>query len=831
MTRFTIDSNKPIPELELSLHRPDGTQIENLTDAYDRTGTFKFGDFKELEITIPKYVHRKHQKVKYKPFELARDKYLVKATYGNMFSEYLIVTKIKKSKSAMPVKQLSLKSRQYELNNKIIRTVESGSRTVDELINIAVTSTNWTLDHVDTEFLNQKRSFDETKITSLNLLYKIAESFGGVLSFDTFNRTVSIYTPENMQYDYGLSASYGKYIKSLEDQTDAESVITRLYVYGKDGLSISDVQPTGNEYIEDFSHYLKGYEVDNNGNVISSSPYMSDGLCQAIIDYNNLIQSKQAEYDSLIEERQPFMEQLNPLLDDMEELQEEYEKILDDIDTAKANEEDTNELINNLNNKQSEIDDKQVEIYAIEEEMSDIQDAIETIHNELSEENNFTSEQLKEKEIFVVEDVWEDNRYTVVEELYNAAVKKLNANKEPQRELKFSLIQFLKVIDAQNDWDRIGLGYVFRADYEPLDVEFKSIISEMKIGFDSNSLDLTVSNVVYSDSKEKFAELIYNNAVSTSNKLNKNESKWNESSEKTTELDKMMQENIELTNKKIVAGADQSVTVDRRGIKIRNPKNEEEVIILQSGVIALSEDGSETWGTALDAKGIRAEKILGRLLAGENLVIENDGGTVRIDEDGIDVINGNIAIINNDGQSRVIINPIDGIRIQKNDGNAWVDSFFADESGDLSISGNFYVNGGEVNWSNVNKPTYTSDDIDALPADSPKISKLSDTGQYTGNVTPSQVESGSFGNKTFTDGTFNDSEINNSDISNSNIENNESIDNITYLMHLFSDEFHLENVDNNTYTTVKPGLITIADSNNNLELKPDGVYVNGVKEV
>jgi len=252
----------------LSLHKPNEEQVGSLSDAYNRRGTFSYGRYNELQITVPKYVERKHKRIPYKEFELIRDKYLVKATYGGLFSEYLIVTKMHKSKhDGMPIKEVTLRSRQYELNGKILRNLEALSYTPEEIIKLGLQGTNWTVGHIDSEFnepneegLRPRRSFDETKITSLNLLYKIAETFGGTLEFDILNSTVSLYKPENAELDYGLRASYGKYIKTLDEDIDAESVVTRLYVYGKDGMSINEVNPTGQSYIEDFSYYMQGFK-------------------------------------------------------------------------------------------------------------------------------------------------------------------------------------------------------------------------------------------------------------------------------------------------------------------------------------------------------------------------------------------------------------------------------------------------------------------------------------------------------------------------------------------------------------------------------------------
>ncbi|WP_337020031.1 phage tail protein [Oceanobacillus massiliensis] len=826
----------------MSLHKPSGEQVGNLVDAYNRDGAFKFGQFNEISFTIPKYVERKNKKEINKNYAKIRERFLVKATYGDLIDEMLIVTGITKVKGNIPEKEITLKSRQFELNSKIIRLFETGSVNVNSAINQALRNSGWSLNHIDAELLSRRRTFEENKITVLNTLYKIAETYGGILQFDTFNKTVSLYKPESLERDLGLNARYGKYTIDASEESDAETVITRLYVYGKDDLSIDSINPTGAEYIEDFSYFMQGYETDNEGNVISSSPYMSDGLCQAIIDFSTLVESKDIEYNNLTSKRQPYIDQMTVLNEEMATLQEEYESLLDDLDNARANEEPTNDLKQQRDSKQAKINNKQSEIDTVQSSVDLINADIEVIYEELSLENNFTPEEIDEREAYILEDLFEDARYTVIEELFQAGKDSLTVNNSPKRDVSFSLVQFLQIVEAQKDWDKLGLGYVIRMNYEPLDIQFKALITEFSIGFDEKSLDLTVSNVTYKNPQKQLADMLYSSAVSTSNKLDANSSKWNESSNKTTQIEAMLQNDHDATKQKIVAGSDESVTVDGRGIKIRNPKYPDDVLVIQSGVIALSNNNAEDWDTAIDANGVRANKVVGRLLAGENLIIENEGGSFLVTADGVDIVNGNLAIMNNDGNSRVIINPVDGIRIQRKEGEAFIDSFFADEIGNLHISGTLNMNGGTIDWNNVEKPTYTVEDLDALPADSPIISKLSSTGQYTGSITVGQVEnalstdstilnylnqygiytgdietsqikSGSLEGKTFSNGTFN----------NPNLQFSMT----GYLMSLFDNQFEIKDTTNNITTLVKAGNISISDSNDLLEIKPNGIYKNG----
>ncbi|AIF45415.1 phage tail protein [Virgibacillus sp. SK37] len=687
MNRFTINKNKPIPKLELSLHKPNGEQVGNLVDVYDRSGNFSFGQFNELELKIPKFVERKHEKVRYAEYDKIRERYLVKATYGNMFDEYLMVTGIEKAKNGMPYKKVTLKSRQFELNGKKVRDFDTGSITLRTALEKTLINSGWSIRYTDIDFFNEKRSFEEKNISKLNLLYKIAETFEGILQFDTINKLVSIYKQENLELDLGLMASYGKYTINASEESDSQAMVTRLYVYGKDGLSIDTINPTGSEFIEDFSYFMQGYETDDNGNVVGSSPYMSDSLCQAIIDYDKLVKSKESEYKAYVQEKEPYLNQLKILNEEMDTLNEELQVILDNLDNAKAGNESTAQLQIDENNKRNEINNKQQEIDNVQSNIDLIDAEIELIYQELSLKNNFTPEQIKERENYIISEIFEDNRFTVVEQLYLAGIDKLKENKVPKRKIDFTLVNFLNAVECQRDWDKLGLGYVIHMDYEPLDIEFKAMITELKIDFDGKKLDLVVSNVRHTDGAKSLVELLYNNAVSTSAKLEANKNLWNESADKTTQMEKIIQGEYDAASRRITAGINEDITIDRRGIRITSPKFPNEKIVIQSGVIALSKNGAKDWQTAITPNGVVAETIFGRLLAGQNLVIENEGGSFLVDADGVSIVDGNLAITTTDNKSRIILNSVDGIKIQKKSGSNWVNMFYADSDGNLHFSG------------------------------------------------------------------------------------------------------------------------------------------------
>src|SRR5690606_1962205 len=94
----------------------------------------------------------------------------------------------------------------------------------------------------------------------------------------------------------------GKYLESFNVTTNAEEIVTRLKVYGKDNLTIRSLTPTGANYLEDFSWFIYPFERDSNGNVLQSSDYMSDSLCIALDDYNKKLENAQGAFKTYTEQ-------------------------------------------------------------------------------------------------------------------------------------------------------------------------------------------------------------------------------------------------------------------------------------------------------------------------------------------------------------------------------------------------------------------------------------------------------------------------------------------------------------------------------------------------
>lgn len=287
-----IELNKKPQKPELFLCKPNRQTIGKLKEAYNIQQKLRLGNINELTFELPTQIDINGTLQKNPHTDLIKGRYLIKLVNGGS-KEWYIITKPTSSadekKDSIVYQCFSLP---YELQDKDIRIYSVTSYNATHVLTDALSNTLWTVGYIDADFDLKYRSFDVSKITVLDFVLQIAETFKALIVWDTENRTVNFYNPNNYGTNRGLIISYQKYLKSIQREDDFDGVCTRLKVFGKDNLSIQRVNPTGTDYIEDFSYFIYPFQRDANKNVLQHSDYMSDGLCNALLDYNDLVNSK-----------------------------------------------------------------------------------------------------------------------------------------------------------------------------------------------------------------------------------------------------------------------------------------------------------------------------------------------------------------------------------------------------------------------------------------------------------------------------------------------------------------------------------------------------------
>ncbi|MBD8839499.1 phage tail protein [Paenibacillus sp. CFBP 13594] len=329
-----IDRKKKPIQPQYFLAKPNREIISKLSEVFDDGIDVKLNDVSELSFSLPYFIDKHHKLKPNKNVELIKERYLIKVVTG-IKVEWFIVNDISDNLDDSDVMEVKCYSLVRELSDKLIKSYEVESYGADKVIEdmLRLGNTIWNVDYIDADFKLSKRAFEFPSSTVLEAIYSIAEVYNAIVTFDTDARTLSMTKPELTGINMGLTVSYGKLMKSMSRNRSSEEMVTRLSATGKDGLGINKVNPTGQNYIENYGYWIYPFERDANKTVISPSHWMSDSLCHALLDYEALVESKTGLFKQYLEELEGYETQLNQLKIDLNKLQQD-EKVVQEVTLA-----------------------------------------------------------------------------------------------------------------------------------------------------------------------------------------------------------------------------------------------------------------------------------------------------------------------------------------------------------------------------------------------------------------------------------------------------------------------------------------------------------------
>ena len=138
---------------------------------------------------------------------------------------------------------------------KAIANFDTSNNKLDETIRLAIAGTGWIL--VDSG-ITKRRTVRLTNTNALEVLREIRKVFSVDFRYDAINKKIYVY--EKFGEDKGVYFSDELNLKSLSIPSDTYDYVTRLYPYGKDGLTIAEIN-NGKEYIENFQYSNKIIEL------------------------------------------------------------------------------------------------------------------------------------------------------------------------------------------------------------------------------------------------------------------------------------------------------------------------------------------------------------------------------------------------------------------------------------------------------------------------------------------------------------------------------------------------------------------------------------------
>ncbi len=758
-----------LPELTLEIAKPNREVIGYAENIYNRKQIIKLGQINEISFTTPYTIEKDYTPIKNPLISKLRSQYHIKATFGEQ-TEWFIVSNLNTSYTddGSSYLNVQLKSLGYQLKNKKIRTwagvlingeYRKESLNAQQVLENILSTSAWSIGYIDSEFLTTFREFDFQGTSALDAVFNIAETFGAIIKWDTINKTISLIMQENAGVNKGFRISETNYLKTLEKEELSDEIVTRLHIYGKDGLSINNINPLGTDYLEDFSYYFQGFERDDNKNVISPSLYMSNGLCSALLDYQEAIKANEGKFKEYLDLKTQLLEEIIPFSNEIFKLETELKTILDVIDVKNSQGLDVSFELSEKERVTDEIKGTQHEIDVRNDVINDTDVNILNLQSLISIENNLTAEQIIELDDYISEETWEDQNYTSENDLFKDAQKVFEDLKKPKEIITTNIINLFKILDGKQDWKKVVIGDRFFIEYERLGIDVETQLIELEIDHDGTAINVTIANTKDIERDEdKLSKILYG-SISTASTVDMSKYKWNQISSVQTDVSDILNNTWDANKREIVAGVNETVTINGRGITVTDSDDPLKYIRITNSVLGMTNDGGNTFKTGITPEGIIAETLLGKITITEQLFIENVAGKYSFTQDGMVIDGGSITITGglpksqldpsfaddlvelnkdytngiridseygllvtrSDDKTRAIFNATDGFKFQSKSGTNWRDDFYYDIANTrLVLNGELNATEIKLNGSSVlteNKLKISGTTIDKISTD------------------------------------------------------------------------------------------------------------------
>lgn len=811
-----IDLVKKPVKPRLFLARPNREIIGRLSEAYQIQHDMKLTSLNEMTFSLPYFIESHHKRIRNPNIDKLRERYLVLVKLGSQDEWYMVINPTDSMDPDKDVKTIHAISLGYEIADKNIRYLQLESKNMKEALNAVLAETLWSIDYMDADFELTYRDFEFSSVTALEAVFQIVEKFNAVIRWNTIDRTISLIKPEYTGINKGLKFKYGQYLKNLSKESKADEMVTRLKAFGKDGMSMESVNPTGQNYIEDFSFFIYPFARDPNRNVLKSSEYMSDSLCHALLDYSDLVESKKGQFSNLLKQKEQLISTRSTKEAELNKLKTDLTKIIDtrtlqQFDnqmwfekftyhgsaTSKSFQirpyysyallckvsDATNITVSVNGSVQSVIsgqwavigklkqqtsasvqisgsssstevfiqvaniteheylsvedsriidkysqDNKEMQIALKENELNTVNAQIESVNHDIKVlmdmiaiENNLTSEQLQELNPFIITREFADDNYIDPYDLYKDAQEKFEELRKPQMVINIDIVNFLEIVTEQRNWHKLVLGDDVTIEYERIGIKVTAKIIEISYDHESSSINLTIANVKdISDDHKKFEKFIQK-GINTSATVDFNKNKWTKTIYRSGEISEILDRFWNKVTNEINMASNEFVTLDQTGLTIIDPNDPMRFLRATHGALALTRSGGLRYETAITADGIIAERLLGKILLTERVVIGDDDNILEIhgarakitdlcDREvmkfGLVAENPNqFGILLNryeseDCDSKTIINRVmmdrdDGFTIERRKGTGFDKTFYTSLDGDLYMKGNFQAGEGE----------------------------------------------------------------------------------------------------------------------------------------
>jgi hypothetical protein len=711
-----FDFNNHADRPSIFLCNPNKSPIHSLGLCVDPKLTLRYNGLSEFKFSIPeKVLNSNNEYVTIPAYGFIEPKRIVHIDNVG----YFIITDVEEDmgNQEVDIKNVTCKSKEYEMSYKKFNAFTGTYFLYDplqpnkSLMTIVLSKLKgWTLGTIDSSFNAKARTFDVTDNNVYNFLMNdVSTAFDCIFMFDTINQVIAIRDKNNATFDTNVFMSFDNLIKNVSLNTFSDELITALNVYGAGDLDIRTVNPLGLATIYNFDYY-------------KNLNWMSQGLIDAIDTWESLIEIYRPIYASVLTSLKDFYANILILEIQLAEKIAEYDA---QVGVQKARIEgglpivDINAIINI---KSSEITALKNAITAEEANVVLYKGQLISISDDiLGFEVNFTSDQLTELHPFIIESSYINENFIVTDLMSNADIQTeaetlyqqglviLERLSQPRYEFSMDSVNFVFLKEYLHFTNQLQLGSLVTIDVEKSN-SIQTVLLEVEINYDKpDDFKLTFSNRLRLDN----AGYIFTDLFSESIKAGVDNvvhgadwGDWNNNYKDNVST--FINSALDASVNALMSSTNQEIVINENGLRGKKFISEDnyglEQIWLTNNLIAFTDDAWNTAKAALGkitapdgstVYGLVAGAIFGNIIATNKLVIKNEALNFEVDALGATLSNATFTITN--GSNQILLNPDDGIKIQKSlGGGIWEDQFFVDIDGNINFAGK--LTGDAVNF-------------------------------------------------------------------------------------------------------------------------------------
>ena len=614
-----IDKTVQPKDYNLILCKLSGEQLQELYNIENFETKKYHANIDEISFDVPLYrMESDGTKVKNELFDLVDGSMLVLVDN----SKYFILTKpeIKaNNETGETYKSVLGFSREYEFVHRKLSGYHGVSRLLydytnakDEngleigFLNYIEKTTSWKIGYINRDLLLKYRELNFSSVTYLQAFQEVQKTFGCLFKYNTTDKIIDVYEVMQLGKNQGLYISDYNFINNLNQTINYDEVVTRLYLYGRNNISVQSINITGLPYIDNFSFF-------------KNTKYMSQSLIDALDDYEDYLETKEGIFSG-------YLTQLNTLNDilatkriELADLITELKLIESDLDVAIASGQSTTTLKQQQTAKINQINNKQLEIENVMAQIDAVHININNLGADVSLNSHLTEEQAIELDQFIREDEYRDSNYTEdnLEEFLEEGTKILKRISYPALQFDISVDDFLTLTEGQHLRSKFMLGDLATVRYEELEFNYEVRFVGYTHNPEDKKLNLTFSNRNSVDDANIYISDLLESITTTASTVDFNRYKWDKGEEAEFIINEYVNNALNLALQQITKAEGQMPIMDERGIWItkENPDGtvDPKAMRLVNNVLAITNDNWNTVSTAISGDGIAAEYLVGKI--------------------------------------------------------------------------------------------------------------------------------------------------------------------------------------------------------------------------